>query len=190
MFGKRRLLEEIADLKEQLAAAQEREKKALAQAEAERYGKQVALRRAERADERATRIEARNRRLTERLILDPIEDAAHQYEQMENRLVRLIRACARYRTELAALRRLPAAPAPARPGEWTPEGGQLRPLSPAMQLLLAEQARRSLDDRVRELQRINEEQGRELVDRAGTLARRGGPCREPGVAPYRQAEGR
>ncbi|MBH1939123.1 hypothetical protein I5Q34_33525 [Streptomyces sp. AV19] len=79
------------------------------------------------------------------------------------RLDRTVRACARYRAEATELRRRPH-----------PSGGRA--------LALAEQARRSLAAQLEIVQRSNDVMSRQLVDRAGTLAKRL-PVGEPGVAP-------
>ena len=74
-------------------------------------------------------------------------------DQLAARLERALRACARYRAELAVL---------------PPD--RRRSLSLAMRLELAERARRSLDVQLRQVQAVNDVMCRERVTAAGNLA--------------------
>ncbi len=100
--------------------------------------------------------------------LEQLLKAARQEQDAEPahtaRLDRALRACARYRAEAAGLRR----PRPA------PPGGRA--------LELSERARKSLDEQLRMLGNANDAMCRELVDRAGTLAKLPPATSEPGVA--------
>ncbi|MBH1939128.1 hypothetical protein I5Q34_33550 [Streptomyces sp. AV19] len=132
--------------------------------DAERAAQRELRRLLSEAEADVRRLDGQVRRL-EGLLRTAGREHGAEAARASARLDRAVRACARYRAEATELRR--------RPG---PFGGR--------SLALAEQARRSLAEQLEAVQRSNDVMCRQLVDRAGTLAKRP-PVGEPGagVAP-------
>ncbi|WP_431781771.1 hypothetical protein [Streptomyces chumphonensis] len=154
---KRALRAELADTKARLAAAQQATREAEERADTERGAKLTAARNIADLLAGAKRADDRNRRLTELLeqarAAQPDDGAL---EEVGERLDRALRGCARYRAALARAERPRAREADA--------VAELRRVKRALDL--AERARRSLDEQLRQVQACNEQQARELRSRA------------------------
>ncbi|MCZ7413107.1 hypothetical protein [Streptomyces sp. WMMC897] len=154
---KRALRAELEATEARLAAAQQATREAEARADTERGAKLTAARSVAELEAGGRRADARNRRLTELLeqarAAQPDDGAL---DAVGERLDRALRACARYRAALARAERPRAGEAEA--------VAELRRTRRALDL--AERARRSLDEQLRQVQACNEEQARELRARA------------------------
>lgn len=165
MFGNRHRDAENEELRARIASLTNERDGARDGEQAAVKGAAVVARHRDEAQAAARRTADRNRQLTEQLELAREAQGDDDYAALEARLERALKACARYRAELAA-------------------AGVRDGLSMAMYLELSERARRDLDTKLREVQKVNDYMCRERVTAAGnlTVSKPTAPGREPGVA--------